>query len=274
MLLHRFFIQDKELLPVAQYQANSGIEIYEVIRIINGLPLFLEDHLKRFFHSAWLLHLQIPLTCDDIHYLLLQLITSNGIGEGNIRFSYCFRPSGRFQAFFIPHSYPSAEMVSSGVSCGLLEAIRHDPNVKAVQAGIRQNADRLMAENKWYEVLLLTENGEITEGSRSNVFFVKENTLITAPDEDILPGITRKKVIEIASESGIPIHYEPLQKDNLNRIDAVFLTGTSPKVLPVNRVGDLLFSIDSPLVKKLVDDYNDLIEKYIINIISVSGKIG
>jgi branched-chain amino acid aminotransferase len=273
MLLHKFFIQDKELLPVEKHTANSGIEIYEVVRVINGVPLFFEDHLKRFYHSAWLLHLQIPLTETEVHSALIRLIKSNGIAEGNIRFSYCFRPCGRFQAFFIPHSYPTASMVASGVNCGLYQALRSDPNVKAVQAGIRQGADKLMAENVWYEVLLVNENGRISEGSRSNVFFVKDGALITAPDEEILPGITRKKVIELADESGIPLHYESLHKDNLSMMDAVFLTGTSPKVLPVRRVGDLLFSIDNPLVKKLVEGYNDLIDKYITNTISESEKI-
>lgn len=263
MLLHKFFIQDKELLPVEQYVANSGIEIYEVIRVINGVPLFLEDHLKRFYHSSWLLHLQIPLNEAEVHSSLIQLIKSNEIKEGNIRFSYCFRPCGRFQAFYIPHFYPTAEMVISGVNCGLYQALRHDPNVKTVQAGIRQGADKLMAENGWYEVLLVNEDGRISEGSRSNVFFVKDGALITAPDEEILPGITRKKVIELAIQNGIPVKYESINSAALSEVESVFLTGTSPKVLPVRRVGDLLFRIDHPLVQKLIEDYNDLIERYI-----------
>jgi len=266
MLMHTFYIQNNDLLPVAQYEANTGIEIYEVIRIMEGVPLFLEDHLKRFYHSAWLLHLLIPLTEEEIRASLELLSESNGIKEGNIRFSYCFRPCGKFQAFFIPHYYPLPNMVAEGVNCGLLYARRSDPNVKAVQAGLRLSADQLIAAEGFYEVLLVNDKAAITEGSRSNVFFVKENTLITAPDEDILPGITRKKVIEIASELGIPIHFEPLQKDNLNWIDAVFLTGTSPKVLPVNRVGDLHFATDNPLVQKMIEEYNNLIDNYISHI--------
>jgi branched-chain amino acid aminotransferase len=266
MLMHTFYIQNNDLLPVNQYEANTGIEIYEVIRIMEGVPLFLEDHLKRFYHSAWLLHLLIPLTEEEIRSSLELLAESNGIKEGNIRFSYCFRPCGKFQAYFIPHSYPLPAMVTEGVNCGLMYASRNDPNVKAVQSGLRLSADQLIASEGFYEVLLVNDNAAITEGSRSNVFFVKENTLITAPDEDILPGITRKKVIEIASGSGIPIHFEPLQKDNLNWIDAVFLTGTSPKVLPVNRVGDLHFTTDNPLVQKMIEGYNDLIDNYISHV--------
>ncbi len=105
-----------------------------------------------------------------IGYCYSDLIISNEIIEGNIRFSYCFRLCGRFQSFFIPHLYPTAEMVASRVNCGLYQALRQDPNVKAVQAGIRQGADKLMTENGWYDVLLVNECGRISEGSRSNVF--------------------------------------------------------------------------------------------------------
>ncbi len=263
MLMHSFYIQNNDLLPVTQYEANTGIEIYEVIRITEGVPLFLEDHLKRFYHSAWLLHLQIPLTEEEIRSSLELLAESNGMKEGNIRFSYCFRPCGKFQAYFIPHSYPVPEMVAEGVNCGLLYASRNDPNVKAVQAGLRLSADQLIAAEGFYEVLLVDDNAAITEGSRSNVFFVRNNQLVTAPDDDILPGITRKKVIELAAGMDVEIILESLPETSLQEIESVFLTGTSPKVLPVRRVGDLLFRIDHPLVQKLVEDYNDLIDRYI-----------
>ncbi len=263
MLLHTFYIQNNDLLPVKQYEANTGIEIYEVIRIMEGVPLFLEDHLKRFYHSAWLLHLLIPLTEEEIRSSLGLLVESNGIKEGNIRFSYCFRPCGKFQAYFIPHSYPLPAMVTEGVNCGLLYASRNDPNVKAVQAGLRLSADQLIAAQGFYEVLLVNDNAAITEGSRSNVFFVRNNQLVTAPDDDILPGITRKKVMELALAMGFAIKLESLPEVSLQEIESVFLTGTSPKILPVNRVGDLSYCTDHPLVCELIKAYDALINRYI-----------
>ena len=66
MPIHSFFILDDQILPVEAYTANFGIEIYEVIRVIERVPLFIEDHLQRFNHSAWLLHLEIPLDSREI----------------------------------------------------------------------------------------------------------------------------------------------------------------------------------------------------------------
>ncbi len=101
---------------------------------------------------------------------------------------------------------------------------------------------------------------------------MKDNALITAPDQEILPGITRMKVIELAILNGIPIKYESINSADFSDIESVFLTGTSPKVLPVRRVGDLPFRMDHPLVQKLVEDYNDLRDRYIARVLDVSTK--
>lgn len=260
MPIHSFFIQDDQILPVEAYTANFGIEIYEVIRVIERVPLFIEDHLQRFNHSAWLLHLEIPLDSREISKRLKSLIEANGIENGNIRFSWCFRPCGRFQAYFIPHRYPDINMVSKGVRCGLLHAERLDPNIKAVQASLRDLADKLIRENEWYEVILVKKGGLITEGSRSNLFFVKGQELITAPDEEVLPGITRKKVIEIAEDRNIPVTYRMVTEGELSQMQGVFLTGTSPKVLPIASIGNMEFDMAIPLVRELIEAYDRKIE--------------
>lgn len=260
MPIHSFFIQDDQILPVEAYTANFGIEIYEVIRVIERVPLFIDDHLQRFTHSAWLLHLEIPLGSKEISERLNSLIDANGIENGNVRFSWCFRPCGRFQAYFITHHYPDLNMVRKGVRCGLLHAVRHDPNVKAVQASLRELADKLIRENEWYEVILVKKGGLITEGSRSNLFFVKGQELITAPDEEVLPGITRKKVIEIASHRNIPVTYRMVTEAELPQMQAVFITGTSPKVLPIASIGNMEYDPALPLVRELIEAYDREIE--------------
>jgi branched-chain amino acid aminotransferase len=132
MLMHRYFIQNGKVTETNAFHPQTGLEIYEVVRVMKKVPLFLEDHLKRFFHSAWLCHLEIPLDAESIAAMLQTLISVNGAEEGNIRFSWCFRGSGIFQAYFISHFYPDEPMVREGVSCGILHAERSDPNAKVV----------------------------------------------------------------------------------------------------------------------------------------------
>ena len=259
--MHRFFVQDSDLLPVEAFTPNTGIEIYEVIRVMNGVPLFFRDHLKRFSHSAWLLHLEIPMGEDKVKCLIERLIRENGVLDGNIRFSWCFRPSGRFQACFIPHHYPGEQDYHGGVYCGLLRAERLDPGIKAVQAGLRVLADEIIREKGYYEVFLVNRNGMITEGSRSNVFFIRDNRLVTAPGEEVLPGITRKKVLELASLRGIEVEFRASPESELFQMEGAFISGTSPKVLPVRSVDEWSFPSGHPVTTLLMQDYNRLLEQ-------------
>ncbi len=263
MLLHRFFIKDTSVTGVEEFKPNTGIEVYEVVRVAAGIPLFVEDHLKRFYHSAWLLHLEIPYSPEQIGLLLKELIKVNQVREGNIRFSWCFKPTGRFHAYFIPHFYPGEEMISKGVSCGLCLAERQDPNAKVVQTNLRGKANRMMEEEGYYEVLLVNRDGRITEGSRSNVFFVQDGIFVTAPAEEVLPGITRQKVIELLAGSGYALKELSLSSAELPHVQAAFLTGTSPKILPIRSIGDLTLPVDHPGVAYLQSEYNKLIDRYL-----------
>lgn len=263
MLLHRYFIQNGTVLECGQFQPNIGIEIYEVVRVVKGIPLFLEDHLQRFYHSAWLCHLEIPLEEEETASMLAELIRVNGQEEGNIRFSFCFRPTGNFQAYYIPHFYPDAAMVDEGVNCGVLRAERTDPNAKVVHINLRESADRLIQEGGFYEVLLLNHQGEFTEGSRSNLFFLKNGVFITAPSGSILPGITRQKVLELMEASGCKPEFRNLGIQELPGTEAAFLTGTSPKVLPIRSIEDSLLNVNVTVIRRLMEAYDRLIGEYV-----------
>lgn len=263
MLLHQYFIQDGSVLKVADFQPNTGIEIYEVLRVMGGIPLFYEDHLMRFMHSAWLCHLEIPLDSEEIYSFLEMLIKVNEISEGNIRFSYCFRPAGKFQAFFIPHQYPDRDTIKKGVICGLLTAERHAPNAKVIQPGLKEKAVRMMSEYAYYEVLLVNRSGYITEGSRSNVFFLKDGIFFTSPAEEVLPGITRQKVLEILTAQNETVVMRNPAAVELPEMDGAFLTGTSPKVLPIRQIGEFHYRVGHPEISSLIESYDKLVADYI-----------
>ncbi len=263
MLKHQYYIEDLTVREVTAYAPPGGVEIYEVVRVMEGVPLFLEDHLARFFHSAWLCHLEVPMDRETIVRLLRELTAVNGVREGNIRFSWSWRPAGKFLAGFIPHHYPGEEEYLLGVHCGLLAAERHDPNAKVVQAGLRQEADLMIREHGVYEVLLVNRDGNITEGSRSNVFFVKEGIFLTAPADEVLPGITRQKVLELIHREGLRVETRSMTLEELPHAEAAFLTGTSPKVLPICRAGQFSFSPAHPLVNRLAEAYDAMMGDYI-----------
>lgn len=260
--IHKYFIYNGNLKPVSEFvlSENEG-GIYEVLRVINGVPLFLEDHLERFHKSAEIVQKKLHFSDTEIKTFLNVLIENNGVNNGNILISV----KSKLKAFFIAHNYPTTKDYIEGVKCGVLSAERQNPNAKVFQSSVRQQANDLIASNNFYEVLLLNKNGWITEGSRSNVFFIKGNNIITPIAKNVLLGVTRQKTIKCANELGFEMVEYDVNFNDLTNFDAVFLTGTSPKILPVVNVGSLNFDSTNTVLRSLISSFEEMSVAYIKN---------
>jgi branched-chain amino acid aminotransferase len=238
--------------------------IYEVLRIMDGIPIFLEEHFLRLENSLKSQGLKINLSLGDFSLKIGELIGLNNCPQGNIKFVYQATNSGsRWAFFFIPHYYPSEIEYLQGVPTDLLKVERENPNSKIIQKSIREMADQLIAVQKLSEVLLVDRAGQITEGSRSNVFFVKDEVFYTAPSSKVLVGITRQKVLECLTELGFRLIEKSVDANEIGLFDAIFLTGTSPKVLPVRSIGTLKYTTQLFCVKRLMDCFDKRIAQYI-----------
>ena len=122
-------------------------------------------------------------------------------------------------------------------------------------------ANKLIAENEIFEVLLFDDNGLISEGSRSNIFFVRGNNMFTSNLELVLPGITRSEVISVALQERINLHTTHISLENIGTYDAAFLTSTSMKVLPINMIDDIHFNPKNNLIERLMKLYDKRIEQ-------------
>lgn len=258
--IHNYFIVNGILKPNEEYipKENEG-GIYEVIRVINGVPLFLKDHLKRLEVSAAIAQKEIRYSELEIRQFIMQLIEANKTAEGNIIIT-CLK---KMKIFFIAHHYPKSEQYTNGIHCGILNAEREKPNAKVFQTSVRQQADASIAQNGYFEVLLADHFNRITEGSRSNVFFVSGNQILTPPGNEVLLGITRKKAISLAKKLGCNVVEIDVLLDDLPGFQAAFITGTSPKFLPVNKINEIKFDPQNKIVQQLISDYETLIQKYI-----------
>ena len=243
--------------------SKPEVYIYEVLRVIGGIPVFLEDHLDRLNRSAHLAGFENLPGSDEISHRINHLISSEQKDIGNIKLDFSFSDPAtepEFTLSFIPHYYPTPEEYANGVKVGLLKADRPIPNAKIQHSNIRELANQAMKDNGQYEVLLVDSDGNITEGSRSNVFFIKNEKLYSAPVEKILQGITRIKVLDICKKKGIEVIETDIPANSLGQFDAAFLTGTSPKVLPICSIEKIHYETKLPLLIKLQDAYNQLIE--------------
>lgn len=256
---HDYFVLNNSIRPLAAFTGqNNEKRVYEVFRVEKGVPLFFEDHLARLRLSAKLANMELTLADNDILQLLLKLMASNKVNEGNIYLSF----NGSFTAYHIPHHYPTAVMYRNGVDCGILSAERENPHAKMLQTNVRIQADELIAANNYYEVLLADQQGRITEGSRSNIFFVSGNEIVTPPGAGVLLGVTRKKAIFLATGLGFKLSETDIHRSDLDKFQAAFLTGTSPKILPVRTIKGFEFKVQNQIVRQLMKAYDDLIERY------------
>ncbi len=238
---------------------------YEVFRVSQQVPLFIEDHLERFFNTAKLSGVE---TGTDIHQMMESIrnvIEDNPSGDGNIKMALYYDSNNKRQLFiyFTPHQYPSTEQYKEGVDVELYLAERNNPNAKVMNVAMRKSANETKQQHEVYELLLVDRNGFITEGSRSNVFFIKGNQLITPPADTVLEGITRKQILNLCKEHNIAWSEAHVHQSELSTYDALFISGTSRRVLPVKKVNDSIFDTAHPIIQKLQLLFENMVADYI-----------
>ncbi|MBW6498183.1 MAG: aminotransferase class IV [Bacteroidales bacterium] len=267
--LGKFYMKNGQLLETTFFDESFLSKphyIYEVFRVIDGLPLFIEDHKERLKQTVELSGFPAELIPADFEKQVASLIHANELQEGNIKVVVLPAENDRELAFMIyimEHQYPSASEFENGVELALHYGLRGNPNAKVMDVELRSNTNQIKKKQQVYETLLVDQDHCITEGSRSNVFFVRGEELITPPLADVLPGITRKHVMKLCQELAIPLREEKVSENSLGQMDAVFITGTSRKVLPACRIDEWLYPPDYPLVRKLQAAFNREVENYL-----------
>ena len=167
--------------------------------------------------------------------------------------------SGHGMLYMSPTHYPSEEKYANGIKTDLFHGERKNPNVKMMDQQLRDATDAAIREKDLYEVILVDRKGQITEGSRSNVFFIKNGQVYTSPLHQVLPGVTRGKIIDIIKSKGVSFHEEPIPASEVGSFDAAFISGTSPKVLPIATIGDVSCDVNDPLLRSIMAWYDESI---------------
>jgi branched-chain amino acid aminotransferase len=268
-IIESYLISNSKIFPVSEtvtLSAGSSKTIYEVIRVLSGVPLFLERHLERLEASAKLIGCTVGSIADKVESSIYELVKANNSPDKNIKIIVYNLENiiPDYMAYFIQSNYPTAAEYSSGVPVILFNEERANPNAKVVNYSFKEKVAAALSDSKAHEALLVNRENQITEGSRSNVFFVKNGVVYTAPKDSVLIGITRVCVFELCEKLAIEIVEEPLYISALGEMDGAFMTGTSPKLLPISTIDDMHFSsADNQTVKALMKGYDEMLQAYI-----------
>ena len=267
--LGKYFMRNGKLLETNGFQCDFLSRphyIYEVFRVIEGIPLFIEDHLERLRQTVRLSGLQEDSVPGDFFEQVSRLVEANELREGNIKVVVLPGEGDEpadFRIYVMEPQYPPKEQFIEGGALALHQGISQNPNAKVMDVGLRSNANAIKHEQQVYETLLVDEQDCITEGSRSNVFFVYGQGLITPPIEDVLPGVTRKHVVKLCRDLGIPLSEQKVPESSLAEMEGVFITGTSRKVLPAFRIDAWLYPPDHPIIRRVQQAFNRQVKRYL-----------
>lgn len=244
---------------------ESSPSLYEVLRVNCSIPIFLEEHYNRLINSGKIIGYNLELSFDFLKTQIYSLIEKNSVTDHNVKIviNNLEKESPNIYIFFIKTNYPNKSLYDEGIKTITYNAERDNPNAKIINSDLRHTINNLLKEKNCYEAILVNNEGFITEGSRSNLFFIKDSTLYTTKGKDVLLGITRKRIIELAIKNNIAVKEESVHIDSLKDFSSLFISGTSPKVLPICTVDNINFNTKDSLLIKIMDIYNMEIANYI-----------
>ncbi len=242
--------------------SNKSRVFYEVI---DGVPVYCEDHYERLQNSVKFYGYKFKLLQQEFKHQIARLIKENALENCNVKITVYYVNDMENYILYISESYyPSRQQFEEGVHLSLLNLVRSDPNAKVINKGYKDEVSKKIRDENSFEVLLVTNEGNITEGSRSNVFFVLGDKVVTAPGEAVLKGITRKYVIEACKRAGFEVVEKFLKVDMLKDINGLFISGTSINVLPVSSVDSYRYkSSENGIIRKISSIFNRMAEEYI-----------
>lgn len=250
MPFHLYFNGEISPLDSTIFKSNDlailrGYGMFDYFRTYNGVPFRWDDYWQRFENSAKLLKLPLPLNQEEVAEILADLHALSGEAEVAFRFvltgGYApdsvnvVQPNFLIRTEALPQDNPAALL--KGMKVLPYQYVRDLPEIKTTNyVHMVLMADEMKKQGA--SDLLFYKDGEISELTRSNFFIFKGDTLITS-DTNILRGITRKVVLELAA-THFKVEVRPLLYSELETADEAFTTSSTKWVMPIVQIGDKL----------------------------------
>ncbi len=203
--------------------------LYETFRTLNFQPLFLDPHLNRLLTSAKKIDLKIHYPKMEIIKMVDTVILEFPDPEQRVRILVA---PDQLILYTSPLNLDPA--VYNGVKVITVTAKRNTPDVKTTDYHTCLSAWEKANKVNCFEAILSDKNGNLYEGSKSNLFWVQDGKLFTRKDQ-ILPGVTRQTII---SKSLLPVFFGQLNKNNIHQINELFITNSGSGIVPVTHINN------------------------------------
>lgn len=272
---------DKASISIFDRGFLFGDSIYEVCYGQDGALLFFEDHMERLVNSAQLLKIHFYLSLDEIKDQIFATLRASGLKDAMIRIILTrgesiisLDPNKSFKNNLVtiarPRPHYSDEYYQKGVFLWLGDILRNDkrsvdPNAKSGNYLNNVMALEQAKEMGAYDAIMLNKEGKVTEGTTFNIWIVKNKTIITPPiSSGLLAGITRANILKLCQSQLKQVEIKDISIDDLKAADEVFITSSTRKIIPVNKINDIFYgdSIENwPITKGLMLDFDNLVKQ-------------
>ena len=248
-----FWTIDKANISVLDRGFTYGDGLFETMRVYSGKIFRLEPHLDRLFQSARSILIELPITRNEIRSAIYAALKLNGLSNSIVRLTVTRGELG--SGVNVDYSSPptivilvkpvkaiSKKTYKEGIGIKLYKksAIRTQGISNKIKSCnylsniiLRENA---LKEN-FFEAVLLDHNHNVTEGTISNIFIIKNNQLKTPIlNEFVLSGIIRQAILDLCLENNIPFKEDRITERELYEADELFLTNSGIEILPVRNI--------------------------------------
>jgi branched-chain amino acid aminotransferase len=274
---------DDAKIHVLTHTLHYGLGVFEGVRCYatddgRSAVFRLPEHVRRLFESAHINLMKIPYSREVVTQAVLDALRENSLAEGYIRplafigdgamgLNPADNPVRVAVIAWAWGKYLGEEGMERGIRCRVSSFTRHHVNAK-MQKGktCGDYVNSILAKREalldgYDEAILLDASGLVAEASGENLFVVRDGEIKTPPLANVLEGITRASVIELARDKGMSVAEAPITRDELYVADEIFLTGTAAEVTPVREVDHRQIGPGKrgPITKTLQDAFFDVV---------------
>lgn len=252
-----FVLEEQASLPVCDLAIQRGYGVFDFFKVTNATPLFLNDHLNRFFFSAAQMRLTVTKSKEELIKLIHLLIKKNNAVDCGIRITLTGGISengysiGRPNLILTLHpiNFPTKKDFTKGIKLITHPHQRQLPQVKTIDYLMAIWLRPLIEQNQADDVLYC-QNEIVSECPRSNFFMVTKEERIVTPANNILQGITRMKTLEIAKQY-FKTEERAIRIEEIKKAKEAFITSTTKMILPVRKLNEHTFDEENKITVKL-----------------------
>jgi branched-chain amino acid aminotransferase len=236
---HRLVPKHRAKVSVFDRGFLYGEGLFETLRIYSGRTFRLDEHLNRLIRSAKIVGLNLSYTLEELKRNVYKTIKANHLGNGSLRLSVSQGERGVNLVITTKRTIPySKELYRRGFKAKQVTIRRNEfsslSKVKSMNFLEHILARREAQVYGADEGILLNTRGYLAEGAMSNIFLISKGNLLTPSEESgILPGITRRAVLEIAPRLGLRVYSKLIHLSELKGADEAFLTNSLMEVMPL-----------------------------------------